>query len=238
MRPSRNVGEWLRGGDDPGDSVWRALRSSSSHVTSGPGGNLLLGIVVIDRQAPSRIGSPLFEAPRDCRRCRCRSTGSRWTSTRGTSNSDDADTGKWAALVARTCATDWTSSCCAPSRMRFQVRRRTRVSSSLWQLLAQLFDGAHGAREHASARACCHPERRRRVRQPRAGCLPHEQTRSAEEPPSTSRHAIVRRRPVTIDPCEGCTSSQGLGLESRPRRVRDGSVSSSWTSTAHWSHRR
>ncbi|MDY0910897.1 hypothetical protein [Microbacterium sp. CFBP9034] len=50
VRPSRTVGQWLRGSEDAGESVWRALRDSIPKVTSRQGANLLLGVVVVDRQ--------------------------------------------------------------------------------------------------------------------------------------------------------------------------------------------
>lgn len=50
MRPSRTLGQWVRGSEDVGESVWRALRDTIPAATSGPGANLLLGVAVIDRQ--------------------------------------------------------------------------------------------------------------------------------------------------------------------------------------------
>ncbi|MEU1972868.1 hypothetical protein ABZ477_14525 [Microbacterium sp. NPDC019599] len=49
-RSTRTVGQWLRGSDDVGEPVWKALRDSIPDVAVAPGGQLLLGVVVLDRQ--------------------------------------------------------------------------------------------------------------------------------------------------------------------------------------------
>ena len=164
MRPSRTVGQWVRGSEDRESQSGGPCATAFPRLRQGRVRTCCWASPSSTASPPrSRIASPALRASPRLQALPLQIHG---LSIDG--RPDQRRSGEWGSRRRRPRArvTDSTSPCCASSRARCRTRRRTRIFSSLSRC-SRGSSRAHSAARTDGRSASRHAERRRRVREPR-----------------------------------------------------------------------